>query len=57
MRACSLSKVEMDRVLATLGAEERIVREGKAFRLRDDSSAIVSATGTDVVHPTLMRVK
>ncbi len=56
MRACSLSKAEMDRVLATLGAEERIVRDGKAFYLSTES-ALVSATGTDAIHPTFSRLK
>lgn len=56
MRACSLTKTEMDRVLATLRAEERITQEGKSFYLSAESGP-VSATGTDTNHPMFMRVK
>lgn len=59
MRACSLSKMEMDRVLETLRAEERIRRDGKQIYLDEapDTSATVSATGTDATRPMFSRVK
>jgi hypothetical protein len=69
MRACSMSKFEMGRVLDTLEAEERVLRrvDGKRiyFDPADDgdglevsaASAAVSATGTDTMRPTFMRVK
>jgi hypothetical protein len=59
MRACTMSKKDMDRALKTLMAEERIRREGKKIWPEGVSgvSEAVSGTGTDKFQPTSMRVK